>query len=64
MDFVKVKTIVKNQAGSRIFLDIDNADIHELRVAYSNGNEKTWTEFTPENYKSEEELAETILARG
>ena len=56
MDFNKLQGLVNRG----ITLDLENADIHELRVCFEMNAEKHWIEFTPEKYKGEEELAATI----
>jgi len=57
MDFNKVKTLVDNK---NVVLDIEHADEHELRVNFKPKDDNCWIEFTPELYKSEEELVAVI----
>jgi hypothetical protein len=57
MDFDKLQNLVDDG----IFLDLDNADEHEVGVIFENNEgEKQRVEFTPEKYQDEEELAATI----
>lgn len=56
MDFQKLKSLV----DSRAVVDIEKADEHTVRVSYKYGDDTAWLEYTPEIYKSEEELVAVI----
>ena len=56
MDFEKLAKLI----DPGIAIDVERADIHNVRATSTPENIDSWRNFTPEKYSSEEELAATI----
>jgi len=56
MNFRKVQGLV----DPGIVVDVEGADVHEVRASNDLGNDNSWKEFTPENYANEDALAAAI----